>query len=93
MIDVYSRECLAIEVGSRLRREDVARVRKRLVYLREVPRALFADSGVEFTGQIVDLWAYHLKVEMDFSRLGTPTYNAHIESFNGTLRDECLNVN
>ncbi len=93
VIDVYSRECLAIEVGSRLRGEDVARVLNRLVYLRGAPRALFADNGAEFTGQIVDLWAYHHKVKMDFSRPGTPTDNAHIESFNGSLRDECLNVN
>ena len=47
----------------------------------------------EFTGQTVDLWAYHHKVKMDFSRPGTPTDNAHIESFNGSLRDECLNIN
>lgn len=93
VIDVYSRECLAIEVGSRLRGEDVARVLNRLVYLRGAPKALFADNGAEFTGQIVDLWAYHDKVKMDFSRPGTPTDNSHIESFNGSLRDECLNVN
>jgi putative transposase len=49
--------------------------------------------GAEFTGQIVDLWAYHHKVRMKFSRRGTPTDNAHIESFNGSFRDECLNLN
>jgi putative transposase len=49
--------------------------------------------GAEFTGQIVDLWAYHHKVRMDVSRPGTPTDNAHIESFNGSFRDECLNLN
>ncbi len=48
VIDVYSRECLAIEVGSRLRGEDVARVLNRLVYLRGAPKALFADNGAEF---------------------------------------------
>ena len=93
MIDVYTREALAIEVGERLRGGDVALVLNRLVYLRGAPTALFVDNGAEFTGQIVDLWAYHHKVRMDFSRPGTPTDNAHIESFNGSLRDECLNVN
>ncbi|KDA01132.1 DDE-type integrase/transposase/recombinase [Hyphomonas oceanitis] len=44
VIDIYSRECLAIEVGSRLRGEDVARVLNRLVYLRGAPKALFADN-------------------------------------------------
>lgn len=50
VIDVYSRECLAIEVGSRMRGHDVARVLNRLVYLRGAPKALFADNGAEFTG-------------------------------------------
>lgn len=41
---------------------------------------------------MLDLWAYHHKVRLDFSRPGTPTDNAYIESFNGSPRDECLNV-
>ena len=41
---------------------------------------------------MLDMWAYHHKVEIDFSRQGTPTDNAHIESFNGSFRDECLNT-
>jgi putative transposase len=86
VIDVYTREALAIEVGERLRGGDVVSVLNRLIYLRGVPRALFVDNGTEFAGQIVDLWAYHHKVRMDFSRPGTPTDNAHIESFNGSFR-------
>jgi putative transposase len=93
VIDVFTREALAIEVGPRLRGEHVAAVLNRLVYLRGAPKAVFCDNGAEFTGQIVDLWAYTHKVRLDFSRPGTPTDNAHIESFNGTLRDEFLNVN
>jgi putative transposase len=93
VIDVFTRECLAIEIGARLRGEHVASVLNRLVYLRGKPETVFCDNGAEFTGQIVDLWAYSHKVKMDFSRPGTPTDNAHIESFNGTLRDEFLNVN
>lgn len=92
VIDVFTREALTIEVGSRLRGEDVAAALNRLVYLRGAPRALFADNGAEFTGRIVDLWAYHHGVRLDFSRPGTPTDNAYIESFNGSFRDECLNV-
>ena len=93
VIDVYTREALAIEVGERLRGGDVVSVLNRLIYLRGAPRALFVDNGAEFTGQVVDLWAYHHKVRMDFSRPGTPTDNAHIELFNGSFRDECLNLN
>jgi len=40
----------------------------------------------------LDLWAYVNKVRIDFSRPGKPTDNAHVESFNGRLRDECLNA-
>jgi putative transposase len=93
VIDVYSREALAIEVGQRLRGEHVVAVLNRLVVQKHgAPRCLFADNGAEFTGQLVDLWAYHHGVRSDFSRRGKPTDNAFIETFNGTLRDECLNL-
>lgn len=66
VIDIYSREALAIEVGQRLRGEDVVAVLNRLVYRHGAPRYLFADNGGEFTGRLVDLWAYHPGVRMDF---------------------------
>ncbi|WP_247654129.1 MULTISPECIES: IS3 family transposase [Microvirga] len=56
------------------------------------PQYLFADNGTEFTGHLVDLWAYHHGTRIDFSRPGKPTDNAHIETFNGSLRDEYLNL-
>ena len=59
---------------------------------RGLPKFLFCDNGSEFTSQIMDLWAYHHQVRIDFSRPGKPTDNAHVESFNGTLRAECLDV-
>ena len=49
-------------------------------------------TGSEFFGRLVDLWAYANSVTMEFSRPGKPTDNAFIKSFNGSLRDECLNV-
>lgn len=52
---------------------------------------IFCDNGPEFVGRALDLWAYISKVKIDFSRPGKPTDNAHVESFNGRLRDECLN--
>jgi putative transposase len=48
--------------------------------------------GSEFTSRILDLWAYHNQVTRVCSRPGKPTDNGHIASFNGRLRDECLNV-
>jgi putative transposase len=53
---------------------------------------LFVDNGSEFSGRLLDLWAYHHKVRIDFSRPGKPTDNCYVETFNGSLRDECLNV-
>lgn len=51
------------------------------------------DNGPEFILKVLDQWAYETNVKLDFSRPGKPTDNAYIESFNGSLRDECLNVN
>ena len=55
---------------------------------RGVPKLIFCDKGSEFTSQIMDLWAYHNRVQIDFSRPGKPTDKAHAESFNSTLRAE-----
>ena len=92
IIDVFSREALAIEVGSRLRAEDVIRVCNALARRHGAPSRVFVDNGSEFTGRMMDLWAHHHRVQLDFSRPGKPTDNAFIETFNGSLRDECLNV-
>jgi putative transposase len=92
IVDVFSREALAIEVGQRLRGEDVVGVCNRLVAQRRVPKRIFVDNGRELSGRLMDLWAYHHGVRIDFSRPGKPTDNSFVESFNGSLRDECLNV-
>ena len=92
IMDVFTRESLAIEVGQRLKGEDVVSTLNEIRLQRGVPRFLFCDHGSEFTSQIMDLWAYHNQVRIDFSRPGKPTDNAHVESFNGTLRAECLDV-
>jgi putative transposase len=92
VLDVFTRESLAIEVGQRLRGEDVVSALNQIRQKRGTPKLLFCDNGSEFTSQIMDLWAYHSQVQIDFSRPGKPTDNAHVESFNGTLRAECLDV-
>jgi putative transposase len=92
IVDVFSREALAIRVGQKLRGEDVVDVCNRLVAQRRAPRRVFVDNGSEFSGRLMDLWAYHHGVRIDFSRPGKPTDNSFVESFNGSLRDECLNV-
>ena len=50
-------------------------------------------NGSEFISKALDLWAYQNNVTLDFSRPGKPTDNPYIESFNGSFRDECLNIN
>ena len=91
-MDVYTRESLAIEPGQSLKGEDVVRVLQRIQKDRGGPKRLFCDNGSEFSSRVLDLWAYQNRVRIDFSRPGKPTDNAHIESFNGTFRNECLNT-
>jgi putative transposase len=92
MVDVFTRESVAIVVGQSLRGEDVVRTLNRLKHEGRTPKLLFCDNGSEFSGQAMDLWAYQNGAKIDFSRPGKPTDNAFIETFNGTFRDECLNV-
>jgi putative transposase len=92
VVDVCTRESLAIEVGQRLRSEHVVQVLNRLTAHRGAPKRLFCDNGREFCSQLVDLWAYQHHAQIDFSRPGRPTDNAYVESFNATLRRDCLNT-
>jgi len=57
------------------------------------PARIKVDNGSEFVSKVLDKWAYEQDVVLDFSRPGKPTDNALIESFNGSFRDACLNVN
>ena len=91
VIDNYTRESLAIDVGQSLKGEDVVRVLTMIVAERGVPQTIKVDNGSEFISKAMDRWAYEHGVELDFSRPGTPTDNAKVESFNGRFRQECLN--
>lgn len=84
MVDVCTRECLAIEVGQRLRSDDVVRVLTRVAAKRGAPRRICCHNSSEYQSRLVDLWAYTQKVQLEFSRPGKPADNAHIESFDGT---------
>jgi putative transposase len=92
VVDVFTREGVAIQVGQSLKGDDVVRVLSRISSQRALPKVLFCDNGSEFTSQAMDLWAYRAGVKIDFSRPGKPTDNAYVESFNGTLRAECLDT-
>ena len=92
VVDDYTRECLAIEVGPNLKGEDVVRTLTRITAGRGEPRTIKSDNGSEFISKAMDRWAYENGVELDFSRPGRPTDNAKVESLNGRFRSECLNA-
>jgi putative transposase len=91
LVDNFSRESLAVEVGQRLTGDDVVKALERVSGARGAPETIRVDNGPEFISRSLDLWAYWNGVKLDFSRPGKPTDNALIESFNGKLRQECLN--
>ena len=91
IVDDYNRECLATEVDTSLTGARVVRVLARLRELRGLPQMLVTDNGPEFAGQALDVWAYAQGVKLHFIEPGKPVQNAFIESFNGKMRDECLN--
>ena len=90
MLDVYTRECLALIVAGTFRGGDVAQILRAVGSTRGLPERITVDNGTEFTSKALDHWAYWNKVQLDFSRPGKPADNTFIEAFNGTLRRECL---
>lgn len=91
VIDVFTRECRAIEVGISLGGQRVVRVLERLLEENGAPERIMIDNGPEFTSKVLDSWAYQQKVVLEFIRPGKPMENGYAESFNGKFRDECLN--
>lgn len=91
IVDDFTRQCLAVEVDTSLSGHRVCRVLDRLVGVRGHPQRIVTDNGPEFTGKALDHWAYEHQVHLQFIEPGKPVQNAFVESFNGTLRNECLN--
>ena len=92
VVDNYTRESLAIDVGQSLKGDDVVATLNRIAATRGLPATIKVDNGSEFISKVMDRWAYERGVELDFGRPGKPTDNAKIESFNGRFRQECLNL-
>ena len=93
VVDAFTREALAIDVEPGIKGEQVVEAMSRITAKRAAPKPIRVDNCPEFISKALDLWAYANGVTLDFSRPGKPTDNAFIESFNGRLRDECLNAN
>jgi putative transposase len=92
VIDVYTRECLALEVETSFASRRVTRELDRIVAERGAPEAIRCDNGPEFTSRHILAWALERKIELAHIEPGRPVQNAHVESFHGKLRDECLNA-
>ena len=92
VMDVYSRECLALEVDTSIGGQRVARVLARLKDQRGLPGVLGSDNGPEFRSRHMDQWAYENGVKLHFIKPGKPTQNAWIESLNSQIRKRLLNL-
>ncbi|WP_407920188.1 IS3 family transposase [Geobacter pickeringii] len=93
IVDDLTKECPALEVDHSLPGLRVTRVLDRLASTRGLPKVITVDNGPEFISRAMDAWAYEKKVRLRFIQPGKPVQNAYIESFNGKLREECLNEN
>lgn len=91
MVDDYSRECPALVADTSLTGARVVQVLECLAEAQSLPQRITVDNGPEFAGSALDAWAYRRGIQLHFIEPGHPTQNAYVESFNGKVRDECLN--
>ena len=92
VVDNWSRHSPVLETGVRMSGETVGLVLDRVLDGTQGPRSITVDHGTEFQSRALEDWTYRRGIPLDFIRPGKPVENALIESFNGRLRDECLNV-
>ena len=86
LVDHFTSESPAIEVGNSIPGKRVVAVLERLAKTHGLPQVITTDNGTEFTSRAVDEWAHRNGVKLDFIRPGKPIEKAYIESFNGRLR-------
>jgi putative transposase len=92
LVDHFTRESPAIVADHSIPGSKVVGVLDHLAGLGIKPQVITVDNGPEFSGRALDEWAHRNGVKLDFIRPGKPVENAYIESFNGKLREECLNL-
>jgi putative transposase len=91
LIDEFTRECLAIRVARRINSFGVIETMADAMLERGVPEHIRSDNGAEMTAKIVRSWLAKLGTKTLYIEPGSPWENGYCESFNGKLRDECLN--
>lgn len=92
VVDTFTRECLALEVDTGFASRRVTGVLDRVLSVRGKPERIRSDNGPELTSRCYLAWGIENKIELVHIQPGKPMQNGHIESFNGRLRDECLNT-
>jgi putative transposase len=93
VVDQFTRECIGLEPDRRMSGMKVAHALERAKGERgALPSSITVDNGSEFCSRALEAWAMGNEVQLSFIRPGRPVENGFIESFNGRLRDECLNV-
>jgi len=92
VIDEYTRKCLTIRVDYQLKSDDVLDVLSTLFLTQGIPEYIRSDNGSEFTAHILQDWLKGLGVKTAYIEPGSPWENGFNERFNGSLRDECLNL-
>jgi putative transposase len=93
VVDAFTRETLSLEVDVSLSSRRVTRALEEVVERRGNPEAIRCDNGPELTSRHFLSWCEERKIQLIHIQPGKPMQNGHVESFNGRLRDECLNAN
>jgi len=91
VVDDFSRECLGLVADTSLAGSRVARKLDKIISTRKTPRTVASDNGTELTSMAILKWSQERAVDRHYIAPGKPTQNAFVESFNGRLRDQCLN--
>ncbi len=92
VVDAYTRECLALEVDTSFASRRVTRVLEAIIAERGAPEVIRCDNGPELTSRHFLAWCMERKIELLHIQPGKPQQNGRLESFNGKLREECLNI-
>jgi len=93
VVDQFTRECVGLEADRSMTGMKVAQALDRARLERgSLSESITVDNGSEFCSRALEAWAMSHEVQLCFIRPGRPVENGFIESFNGRLRDECLNV-
>lgn len=92
IVDEYTHKCFKIEVDTSINGMRVCRALSEISQREALPEIIIIDNGPEFIGKALDSWAYQRGIKLHFITPGRPVENCYGESFNGKLRDECLNL-